>query len=137
MANGGLEQRVASVEAQMQELRAIVLQLAQSQAQIQQSQAQIQQAQAVTQQQLQEASAIALSNAKSITAWEALIEQNRVEAEEERSALAVRLTDLEQASRENIQQHFAFMQTHTEFIQRFDANQAEINRILDILGRND
>lgn len=63
--------------------------------------------------QLEETAAIARSNARSIQAWEALIEQNKVEAEEERSALAVRLTDLEQASRENIQQHF-------DFRERFD-----------------
>lgn len=65
---------------------------------------------------------IAESNARSIQAWESLIEQNKIEGEEERSQLSVRLTDLEQASRENIQQHFHFQE-------RFDQILAEIQRI--------
>lgn len=70
----------------------------------------------------QRAAEVAESNARSIQAWESLIEQNKVEAEEDRSRLAVRITDLEQASVENIQQHFHFQE-------RFDQTLAEIQRI--------
>ena len=70
------------------------------------------QAQERTQQQID-------SNARSIQAWEALIGQNRVEAEEERSQLRVELNELKQASRENIAQHF-------DFRERFDQMMSEI-----------
>jgi len=107
--NGNLENRVRTLETEMQEIRAILRETAQN---------------------LREASAIAVSNARSVQAWEARIEENKIEAEEERSLLRVEINELKQASRENIEQHF-------EFFRRFDETQANINRILDRLeGQN-
>lgn len=106
----------------MQDIRDLLQQAATHLAVLTQAQARTQQQLDQTQAIVDQTQAIATSNARSIQAWEALISQNRDEAEEERSRLAVRLTDLEQASRENIQQHFAFMQ-------RFDETLAEIRRI--------
>lgn len=120
MSNGSVEQRLTAVEAQMQELRDIVLQMAQAQVR--------------TQAQLDEASAIARSNARSISAWEALIQQNKDEAEEELSRQAVWIRDLQEANRENVLQHMEFRQNHTDALRRFDETQATINRILDRLG---
>lgn len=105
MINGNLETRISALEAQMQEIRDLLQRTAQLQVE--------------TQQQLKETSYIANSNARSIQAWESLIEQNYEEAEEERSRLAVRLMELEQASRENIAQHF-------DFRERFDQVMDEI-----------
>lgn len=76
---------------------------------------------------VREASDVARSNARSIAAWEALIEQNKVEAEEELSRQAVMIRDLQEANRENVLQHM-------EFRQNFEDTQAEIRRILDRLG---
>lgn len=78
--------------------------------------------QETTQQLLAETAAIANSNARSVQAWEALIEQNKVEAEEERSQLRVDINELKQANRENIAQHL-------EFRERFDQVLAEIRRL--------
>lgn len=113
----------------MQDIRDLLQQLAQSQVRTQQ---QLDQTVAIA----SEASATARSNARSIQAWEALIEQNRVEAEEERSVLQVGLnemraginelrvsiSDLNQANRENVLQHM-------EFRERFDQTLVEIQRI--------
>ncbi|WNZ24115.1 hypothetical protein HJG54_15425 [Leptolyngbya sp. NK1-12] len=58
--------------------------------------------------QLQETRAIVDSNARSIQAWEALIEQNRVEAEEERSRLQVAVLELIEANQQNRLDHELF-----------------------------
>lgn len=122
MTNERLEQRVSALETQMQDMRDLLQQLAQSQArtqqQLEQNQTMVSEASAIA----REASAIARSNARSIQAWEARIEENKVEAEEELSRQAVRLTDLQEANRENVLQHM-------EFRQRFDETLAEIRRI--------
>lgn len=115
MINGNVETRVAALETQMQEIRDLLQQVAQLQVQ---SATNLEETRRVAERGLQ----IAESNARSIQAWEVLIAQNRDEAEEERSRLAVRLSELEQANRENIQQHFHFQE-------RFDRTLAEIQQI--------
>jgi cyclopropane fatty-acyl-phospholipid synthase-like methyltransferase len=66
-------------------------------------------------QQLQETRAIAdrtlqiaESNARSIQAWEARIEENRVEAEEDRSQLRVAILQLIEANQQNTLEHELF-----------------------------
>lgn len=122
MTNGSLEHRVSALETQMQDMRDLLQQLVQSQArtqqQLDQTSATLSEASAIA----SEASAIAKSNARSIQAWEARIEENKVEAEEELSRQAVRLRDLQDANKENVLQHM-------EFRQRFDETLAEIRRI--------
>jgi uncharacterized coiled-coil DUF342 family protein len=82
----------------------------------------LEQAQARTQQQLNQTQDIANSNARSVQAWEALINENRDEAEEERSVLRVTINELAQASRENIAQHI-------EFRARFDQVMNELEEL--------
>jgi len=127
--NGNLETRVSTLETQMQDVRDLLQQLAQSQAraqqQLDQTSATLGEVSATLSEvsaTLSEASAIAKSNARSIQAWEARIEENKVEAEEELSRQAVRLRDLQEANRENVLQHM-------EFRQRFDETLAEIRQI--------
>jgi cyclopropane fatty-acyl-phospholipid synthase-like methyltransferase len=100
--HGNLEARPAALETQMQDMRDILQQ---------------------TLMIVREASDIAKSNARSIQAWEARIEENKIEAEEELSRQAVMIHDLQETNRENVLQHM-------EFRQRFDETQATINRIL-------
>lgn len=59
-------------------------------------------------QQLQRTRDVADSNARSIQAWEALIEQNKVEAEEERSEMKVAIRELIRANQLNTVEHELF-----------------------------
>jgi len=79
-------------------------------------------------QQLQETRAIAdrtlqvaESNARSIQAWEARIEENRVEAEEERSELRVGLNDLRESVAELVRLSQRNEVEHELFRRRFEA----------------
>jgi cyclopropane fatty-acyl-phospholipid synthase-like methyltransferase len=57
---------------------------------------------------LQRVERIAESNARSVQAWEARIEENRSEAEEERSQLRVAIRELIQANQQNTIEHELF-----------------------------
>ncbi|PSB05680.1 hypothetical protein C7B76_31020 [filamentous cyanobacterium CCP2] len=57
---------------------------------------------------LRETRAIVDSNARSIQAWEARIEENRTEAEEERSRMQVLIRELIQANQQNLIEHELF-----------------------------
>ncbi|XPM54529.1 MAG: hypothetical protein EDM05_042570 [Leptolyngbya sp. IPPAS B-1204] len=94
MTNGNLETRVAALEAEVQEIRALLREAATTIVALTQAHAR-------TQQQID-------SNARSIQAWEALIEQNRVEAEEERSRLQVAVLELIEANQQNRLEHELF-----------------------------
>lgn len=56
----------------------------------------------------QRAMQIAESNARSIQAWEALIEQNKAEAEQERSEMKVLIRELIRANNQNTIDHELF-----------------------------
>jgi hypothetical protein len=93
-SNGNLETRVAALETQMQEVRELLQQtivIVNRTAQVAESAIQI-----------------ANSNARSIQAWEALIEENRVEAEEERSQMQVLIRELIDANAQNRIEHELF-----------------------------
>ena len=94
MTNGDWQTRIAALEAEVQEIRELLQQTAQLQQQ--------------TQQQLQTTLDIANSNARSIAAWEALIEQNKVEAGEERSRIQVQINELIRANQQNTIDHELF-----------------------------
>lgn len=64
---------------------------------------------------------ITTSSARSIQAWEARIEENRVEAEEERSELRVATANLQAAVNELIQANRQNTIEHELFRRRFEA----------------
>lgn len=70
---------------------------------------------------LKETADIARSNARSIQAWEARIEENRVEAEEERSELRVGLNDLRESVTALVRLSQRNEVEHELFRRRFEA----------------
>lgn len=108
MTNGNLETQVAALEADVQEIRALLQQAATNIVALTQAQERTQQQVDSNARSIGETDAIAKSNARSIEAWEALIEQNKVDAEEERSELRVMIRDLIRASQQNVIDHELF-----------------------------
>jgi len=96
MTNVNLETRVAALEAEVQEIRALLREAATNIVALTQAQARTQQQIDANARSIAETDAIAKSNARSIQAWESRIEENRVEAEEERSELRVNMNNLSQ-----------------------------------------
>lgn len=92
----------------MQEMRDLLQQTIQLQSQTSADIAALTQAQERTQRQLDITLNIANSNARSIEAWEALIEQNKVDAEEDRSRMQVLIRELIRANDQNTIDHELF-----------------------------
>lgn len=108
-SNGnGYESRLSAIEAILQTIAERQVQFQADLTRLEQAQERVEQAQERTQRQIDATTAIANSNARSIEAWEARIEENRIEAEEERSQLKVAIRELIRANQQNMIEHELF-----------------------------